>query len=67
LDLCYEEDSSAEVDFNVVMTDAGDFVELQATAEGVPFSQDTTDQMLALAKKGIDCLFEEQIKIINLL
>ena len=65
LDLCYEEDSSADVDFNVVMTDGGDFVELQATAEGIPFSQETTDKMLALAKKGIDCLFEEEMKIIE--
>jgi ribonuclease PH len=65
LDLCYEEDASAEVDFNVVMTDAGDFVELQATAEGIPFSQESIDNMLALARKGIGCLFEEQMKIIG--
>lgn len=53
LDLCYDEDSSAEVDFNVVMTSEGEFVELQGTAEGKPFNKETADALLALAEKGI--------------
>ncbi|GAC1450296.1 MAG: ribonuclease PH [Ktedonobacterales bacterium] len=53
LDLNYAEDSHAEVDANVVMTDAGDFVEVQATAEGAPFSRSQLDALLALAEKGI--------------
>lgn len=53
LDLCYEEDLHADVDFNVVLTGAGEFVELQGTAEGSPFSQKTLDSILDLARKGI--------------
>jgi len=60
LDLCYAEDSRAAVDFNVVMTDKGEFVELQGTAEGKPFSRDTVDALLMLATKGIEQLFEAQ-------
>lgn len=60
LDLNYEEDSSAEVDMNVVMTDTGKFVEVQATAEREPFSRDDMDNMIELAKKGINDLFEKQ-------
>ena len=60
LDLCYDEDSRAEVDFNVVMTDSGEFVELQGTAEGAPFSRDAMDDLLALAGKGIQYHFEAQ-------
>jgi ribonuclease PH len=62
LDLCYEEDSRAGVDFNVVMTDKGEFVELQGTAEGKPFSKETIDGLITLADKGIKQLFEEQKK-----
>lgn len=62
LDLCYDEDSRAGVDFNVVMTDRGEFVELQGTAEGKPFSREMIDQLLSLAEKGIKELFEEQKK-----
>ena len=62
LDLCYDEDFRAGVDFNVVMTDKGDFVELQGTAEGKPFSKETVDGLLVLADKGIKQLFEEQKK-----
>ncbi len=54
LDLCYEEDSSADVDLNVVMTASGKFVEIQGTAEREPFSKAQLDQLLNLAKKGID-------------
>jgi ribonuclease PH len=60
LDLCYDEDFSAEVDFNVVMTSRGEFVEVQGTAEGKPFSKETIDALLALAGKGIKQLFEVQ-------
>jgi len=53
LDLDYPEDCNAETDMNVVMSDAGDFIEVQGTAEGHPFSQDELNAMLALASKGI--------------
>jgi ribonuclease PH len=54
LDLDYVEDSSAEVDLNLVMTGSGRLVEVQATAEGEPFSRDELDEMLALGALGID-------------
>jgi len=60
LDLDYPEDSNAETDMNVVMTDSGQFIEVQGTAEGHPFSQDEMNQMLELAKKGISELCELQ-------
>jgi ribonuclease PH len=60
LDLCYDEDFSAEVDFNVVMTSKGEFVEVQGTAEGKPFSKETVDALLAVAEKGIKELFVAQ-------
>jgi len=60
LDLAYEEDSRAEVDMNVVMTDAGSFVELQGTAEGAPFTRAQLDEFLALAEGGIASLFAAQ-------
>jgi ribonuclease PH len=53
LDLDYAEDSTAEVDMNVVMTGAGEFVEVQGTAEQVAFGRDRLDTMLALAERGI--------------
>lgn len=53
LDLCYEEDSSAQVDFNVVMTGKGRLVEVQGTAEGMTFTKRQMDSMLALARNGI--------------
>ena len=53
LDLCYQEDSKAEVDMNVVMTGSGKLVEVQGTAEGAPFSELVLGKMLKLAKKGI--------------
>jgi ribonuclease PH len=62
LDLAYTEDSRAGVDFNVVMTDKGEFVELQGTAEGKPFSKETIDGLITLAENGIKQLFEEQKK-----
>jgi len=60
LDLCYDEDSNAEVDFNVVMTSQGKFVEVQGTAETKPFTKETIDSMLSLAQKGIEQLFQIQ-------
>jgi len=60
LDLCYDEDCNAEVDFNVVMTSQGKFVEVQGTAEAKPFSKETVDSLLALAQKGIERLFQVQ-------
>ncbi len=60
LDLCYEEDSAAEVDMNIVMTGAGRFVELQATAEKTAFDDEQLAQMIALGRQGIRELFEIQ-------
>ncbi len=60
LDLAYVEDSNADVDMNIVCTGAGKFIELQGTAEREPFSRDQMDEMLALAEKGINRLFEIQ-------
>jgi ribonuclease PH len=60
LDLDYGEDSTAEVDMNVVMTGSGELVEVQATAEGVPFSRASLDELLGLAAKGIAELRDAQ-------
>jgi ribonuclease PH len=60
LDLCYDEDAGAEVDFNVVMTGAGALVEVQGTAEGEPFSRAQLDSLLDLAADGIADLVEIQ-------
>jgi ribonuclease PH len=60
VDLSYEEDSRAEVDFNVVMTDSGELVEVQGTAEGEPFSRADLDEMVSLAADGIERLTEIQ-------
>ncbi len=57
LDLNYEEDSRAEVDFNVVMTDLGEFVEVQGTAEKDSFSRDVLDELIDLAAEGIETIF----------
>jgi ribonuclease PH len=65
LDLCYEEDSQAEVDFNVVMTDAGNFVEVQGTAENKAFSKQSLNELLNLAEGGIKGLFEVQKSVIQ--
>jgi len=56
LDMSYDEDHRAEVDFNVVMTGTGRFVEVQGTAEGKPFTQAQLDRLLALARSGIERL-----------
>lgn len=60
LDLDYAEDSRAETDMNVVMTERGGFVEVQGTAEGEPFSSSELDAMLALARQGVAELIERQ-------
>ncbi len=60
LDLCYEEDAAAGVDFNVVMTGDGRFVEVQGTAEDEPFPRDEMDGLLSLAEAGIRQLLEAQ-------
>ncbi|AOE88170.1 ribonuclease PH [Pseudomonas sp. TCU-HL1] len=60
LDLDYLEDAAAETDLNVVMTDAGGFIEVQGTAEGVPFQPEELTAMLDLARKGLNDLFELQ-------
>ncbi|HEB96058.1 MAG TPA: ribonuclease PH [Sedimenticola thiotaurini] len=60
LDLDYAEDSSAETDMNVVMNDAGGFIEIQGTAEGHAFRRDELDTMLALAEQGIGRIMQAQ-------
>jgi ribonuclease PH len=60
LDLAYLEDSTADVDMNIVCTGAGKFIEIQGTAEREPFSRDQMDEMLKLAEVGIHKLFEIQ-------
>ena len=62
LDLDYSEDSTAEVDANVVMTGDGGLVEVQATAERTPLSRAHLDELLALAQTGIEGLREEQVQ-----
>lgn len=65
LDLDYAEDSSAETDMNVVMNDNGEFIEVQGTAEGHPFSMDELNSMLGLARLGINQLFNHQHKALG--
>jgi len=61
LDLDYTEDSNAETDMNVVMTENGGFIEVQGTAEGAPFSRSQMDGMLTLAEKGINEIIKVQL------
>ena len=65
LDLCYQEDSRAAVDMNLVMTGNGQLVEIQATAEGAPFSQQELEVLLSLAGKGISELVAFQTKVLG--
>ena len=60
LDLAYEEDARAEVDFNVVMTGAGRLVEVQGTAEGQPFTRQQLDELVDMAAEGVQQLTEFQ-------
>jgi ribonuclease PH len=64
LDLEYREDSGAEVDFNVIGTDAGTYVEVQGTAEGKPFDKAQMDELLGLADSGLAKLFDIQDKVL---
>lgn len=64
LDLCYEEDAKAEVDFNVVMTGSGRLVEVQGTAEGRAFSRGQLDELLDLTSSGIEQLTEFQRQVL---
>jgi ribonuclease PH len=64
LDLCYEEDSRAEVDMNVVMTGSGRLVEIQGTAEGAPFSWHRLDEMGAAGRAGIRELVALQAEVL---
>jgi ribonuclease PH len=65
LDLNYGEDSTADVDFNIVMTDAGEFIELQGTAERNPFGDSALAELIGLGRKGILALVEHQRKILE--
>jgi ribonuclease PH len=64
LDLCYEEDSRAEVDMNYVMTGSGKFIEVQGTAESAPFSKRQMERMAEIAQQGIKELVKAQKKVI---
>jgi ribonuclease PH len=65
IDLNYSEDSTAEVDMNIVMTGKGRFVEIQGTAEGAPFSKTQMEGLIVLAKQGIEELIEIQRKLVG--
>ena len=65
MDLCYEEDSRAEVDMNVVKTSDGRFIELQGTAETKPFDRGQLETLLALADTGIRALIEKQREVVG--
>ncbi|MCG6552549.1 MAG: ribonuclease PH [Candidatus Magnetominusculus sp. LBB02] len=65
LDLCYEEDKDADVDMNIVMTGAGKYVEVQGTAEGSPFTGNTLNELLELARIGIEGLVGIQKEVLK--
>jgi len=65
IDLCYLEDSNASVDMNVIMTDKGEFVEIQGTGEQSPFNKNQLANLLELAEQGIKQLIEEQKKVLG--
>lgn len=67
LDLCYEEDSKADVDMNFVMTGSGKFIEVQGTAESAPFTKKQMERMAEIAQQGIKELLKTQKKIISTL
>ena len=64
LDLCYEEDSRAAVDMNLILTDRGRYVEIQGTAEEEPFEEEQFAKLIGLAKRGIKQLFEFQREVL---
>lgn len=65
LDLCYVEDSAAEVDLNVVMNARGEYIEVQGTAEGKPFARADLDRLLDLASRGIEDLLQAQRQVLQ--
>jgi ribonuclease PH len=65
LDLCYEEDSRADVDMNLVITGSGKLIEVQATAEHKPFEDAQLAEMMAIARRGIEELVEQQKTVLN--
>ncbi len=65
LDLCYEEDSQAQVDMNIVMTKGGKFVEVQGTAEEAPFTKEEMEKLLDIAQKGITALVKAQKDVLG--
>jgi len=65
LDLNYEEDSRADVDMNIVMTDSGKFVEVQGTAEKTPFDHDQMNELFALGKTGIENIISKQKEVLK--
>jgi len=65
LDLCYKEDSAADVDMNVVMTDSGRFVEIQGSGEEATFSEEELAGLLKIAKNGLSEIFAIQSKVLN--
>ena len=66
LDLTFDEDASADVDMNIVMTGKGKFIEIQGTAEGEPFEESQMEELIALAKKGVTQLIEIQKKVLGI-
>ncbi len=66
LDLCYKEDVNAQVDMNIVMSESGEIIEVQGTAEKDPFTREEMDKFLDLAEKGINDLILEQKKSVGL-
>lgn len=65
LDLCYEEDSNAKVDMNVIMTDKGEFIEIQGTGEEAPFTKEELNKLLELAEKGTKKLITIQKQVLG--
>ena len=65
LDLDYIEDSQAEADMNLVMNDAGEFIEIPGAAEGHPFSMDKLNSMLELGRSGVSTLLEIQRQVLE--
>lgn len=65
LDLDYDEDSTSEVDMNIIMTGSGKFIEIQGTAEREPFTKDEMDKLLVLAKKGVGELISVEKKMLK--
>ena len=65
LDICYEEDSNAQVDMNIIMTNTGEFVEIQGTGEERPFSRNDLNSLLELGEKGNKELIKKQREVLG--